>query len=127
MDTTVFLAQLWGPAILAVGVGIFVSRRYYIKIYKDLEKDVLAVLVFGMMGMVAGAAHIMFHNTWGTLPQIVVSLLGWGLFIKGAVFVVMPSLVDRVGDFWAKKDLIPVVGSISLIVGVYLTWLGYLV
>ena len=46
METTLFLAKLWGPAILAVGIGVFVSRNYYIKIYLDLEKDALAVLLF---------------------------------------------------------------------------------
>ncbi len=47
MNTTTFLAQVWGPAILAVGIGIFVSRSFYAKIYGDLEKEPLACLIFG--------------------------------------------------------------------------------
>ena len=43
METTLFLAKLWGPAILAVGIGVFFSRSYYIKIYRDLEKSVSVV------------------------------------------------------------------------------------
>jgi hypothetical protein len=127
METTLFLASVWGPTILAVGIGIFVSRKYYQKIYRDLEKDALAVLVFGMMGMAAGLVHVAYHNVWGTPAEIVVSLLGWGLLIKGALFVVVPSFVDRAGDFWADEKLIPIAGVLSLLAGGYLTWIAYFV
>ena len=107
MEATIFLAKLWGPAILAVGLGIFVSRNYYIKIYRDLEKDALAVLVFGMMAMTAGIAHILFHNVWDTFLEGVISFFGWALLVKGALFVIVPDFVDRAGNFWVNKNLIP--------------------
>ena len=62
MDITTFLAQLWGPTILAISLGVFVNRSYYIKIYRDLERSPLTVLVFGMIALTAGIAHIHFHN-----------------------------------------------------------------
>ena len=127
METTLFLAQIWGPTILAVGIGIFVSRGYYIKIYRDLEKEKFAALVFGMMAVAAGAAHIGAHNTWGTLPEIVISLLGWGLFIKGAMLTIAPKLADKAGDWTVKSKLVPSAGGFAILIGVYLCWLGYLV
>lgn len=125
MDITVFLASLWGPVLLAVAVGVMLNRAYYVKIYRDLDKDVLAVLVFGMVGMTAGIAHIQFHNAWETLPQVVVSFLGWGLVAKSVLFLAAPSFVDKTGDVWAKYKLIPVAGILTLIVGGYLTWFAY--
>lgn len=127
METTIFLAQIWGPVIFAVGLGIFVSRNYYIKIYRDLEKEKFAALVFGMIALAAGAAHIGAHNTWGTLPEIVISLLGWGLFIKGAMLTIAPKLADKAGDWTVKSKLVPSAGGFALLVGVYLSWLGYVV
>lgn len=127
METTIFLAQIWGPVVLAVGIGIFVSRDYYIKIYRDLEKEKFAALVFGMMALAAGAAHIGAHNTWGTLPEIVISLLGWGLFIKGAMLTIAPKLADKAGDWTVKSKMVPSAGGFALLVGVYLSWLGYVV
>jgi len=64
MDITTFLAQIWGPIILAVGLGVFISRNYYMRIYRDLEKETLAVLVFGMVAMAAGIAQVSVHNIW---------------------------------------------------------------
>lgn len=125
MELTTFLAQLWGPVIFAVALGVFTSRSHYVRIYRDLEKDALAVLLFGMVAMTAGIAHVSVHNVWDTLPQIVISLLGWGLLLKGAAFIVFPKLVDQKGDWMANSKLIPVAGVAMLIIGGYLSWLGY--
>jgi hypothetical protein len=125
MESTFFLAKLWGPAILAVGVGVFVSRNYYIKIYRDLEKDALAVLLFGMVAMTAGVAHVLAHNIWGSFIECLVSFLGWALLTKGVLFVVAPRFVDKAGDYWANKKLIPIAGFLTLIAGVYLVWFSY--
>ena len=125
MELTTILAQLWGPAILLVGMGVFMSGSYYLALYRDLEKNSLSVLTFGMLAVVGGIAQILFHNVWGTLPQIIVSLLGWGLLLKGALFIVAPRFVDQVGDGWADRKLIPVAGILMLLVGGYLSWIGY--
>ena len=125
MDITIFLAQIWGPAILAVGLGVFVSRSYYLKIYRELERETFAVLVFGMVGIAAGIAQISAHNIWGTFPQVVVSLLGWALLIKALAFAIIPKLVDRGGDWIVNSKLISFVGVLMLILGAYLSWFAY--
>lgn len=125
MIATVLLAQIWGPIILAVGVGVFVSRKYYIKLYRDIEKETLAVLLFGMVAMAAGIAQVRFHNAWNSFPEIVISLLGWALLLKGAMFAIAPKIVDRAGDWQADSKLIPLGGTLMLVIGIYLSWFGY--
>lgn len=125
MENTIFLSQLWGPTILAVGVGVFVSRQYYVGIYRDLEKSPLAVLLFGMIGMMLGIVHVMAHTSWISLADSIVTILGWGLLVKAALFLVAPGFVDKAGDAWADMKLIPVAGTLMLVVGAYLTWIGY--
>ncbi|MBU1293060.1 hypothetical protein KJ819_03290 [Patescibacteria group bacterium] len=127
MDITLLLASLWGPALLLIGIGMFISRAYYTRIYRDLEKDTLAVFLIGMVMLVAGIAQVLFHSIWNTLPQIVISLLGWATLVKGAVFIVAPSFVDKAGDRWANMNLIPVAGALMLLIGGYVTWVAYFV
>jgi hypothetical protein len=125
MDTTLFLAQLWGPAILAVGVGILLSRSYYVKLYRDLEREKLAVLTFGLVALTMGIIHINVHNVWSTFPQMFISLLGWGLLVKGIAFVAFPKVVDQSGDWAVHAKLLPTLGIVLMIAGVYLSWIGY--
>lgn len=125
MDNTIFLSQMWGPAILAMGLGVFVSRKYYLRMYRELEKQTLALLLFGLVAISAGVAQISYHNYWETLPEIVISLLGWALLLKGFIVSIVPGVVDKVGDWKADSNLIPIAGAFMLIVGVYLSWVGY--
>src|SRR3989344_4965302 len=125
MDTTIYLAQIWGPVMLAVGIGMFVSRNYYIKLYRDIDKAPFAALIFGMAAMATGIAQVAAHNVWDTGPQIIISLLGWGLLLKGALFTAWPDLVDLMGDWAVYSKLIPIAGAAVLVLGAYVTWIGY--
>lgn len=121
-----YLASLWGPVLFAVGIGIFASRNYYTKLYRDLEKAPIAVLTIGLALMAAGLAQIQAHTVWDSLPQIVVTLLGWGALLKGVVFIIAPGFADRTGESWAKLNLIPIAGVGTLVLGGYLSYLAYL-
>jgi hypothetical protein len=125
MDTTLFFAGLWGPVIFAMGLGIFVSRNYYLKIYRDLEQETLAVLLYGIAGVVIGILQVSSHNVWETLPQILVSILGWGVLIKGAIFIIAPRIADKSGDTFVKANLLPVAGVVMLVLGAYLSWFAF--
>lgn len=125
MESTIFLAQIRGPLLVAVGLGFFVSRSYYVAIYRDIQKAPFAVLFFGMFGMAAGIAQVLSHNIWETLPEILVMLLGWGLLLKGIVCVVAPRLADKAGDFTLGLKIVPGVGATALLLGAYLSWFAY--
>ena len=125
MDITTLLAQIWGPILVAVGLGFFFSKKYYITIYRDLEKEPFAVLFFGMLAMAAGIAHILAHNVWGNVSEILVTLLGWGFLIKRIIFVTFPGLADRSGDWVLSAKIVPMAGIGALVLGGYLSWFAY--
>lgn len=125
MDITTFLSQLWGPVLVAIGVGIFTSPRQYTKLYRDLEKESLATLIFAGGAIAIGILQIQAHNLWNSLPQVVISIIGWGTLVKGVIFAVWPRLVDRAGDWEADSKLIPFAGIAMLVIGIYLSWVGF--
>lgn len=125
MDTTIFLMQLWGPILLALGCGFFTSRKYYERLYRDLDKQSFAVFIFAIIAIAAGIAQVHAHNTWNTLPEIIISILGWGTLIKGFIFAIAPKFVDRTAEKEAKMNLIPLAGICMILVGAYLTIVGF--
>jgi hypothetical protein len=125
MEITTFLMQLWGPVLLAIGIGFFTSRKYYVKIYRDLEKQSFAIFMFAIIAIAAGIAQIQAHNVWGNFSEVVVSILGWGLLIKGIIFAVAPRFVDRTATEEAKSGLVPVAGFLMIMLGAYLTLAGF--
>lgn len=125
MDITSLFAAVWGPVLVAVGLGFFFSTQYYTRVYRDLEKESFAVLFFGMFAMATGIMHVLAHSMWDTLPQIIVSLLGWGVLIKGIICVTFPKFADQGGDWALSAKVVPAAGALILVLGVYLSWVGY--
>jgi hypothetical protein len=125
MDITTFLAQIWGPIVLAVGLGMFVSRAHYARIYRNLENEALAILVFAMAGIAAGVLQVTSHSLWGTPAQILISFLGWALLVKSVMLAIMPSAADRLGDWAANARLITLIGGVMILAGGYLSWVGF--
>lgn len=124
--TTLFLATIWGPLLLAFGLGIFYSRSHYENVYRHIEREPLAALAFGFLAMTFGVLHVMIHSFWVTPLEIIISILGWGLLLKGAMFIVAPRLVDKRGDWFAHEHFIPAAGGLTLLLGVYLSWVAFL-
>lgn len=127
MNTTIFFAQIWGPILLAIGLGILVSRKYYTRLYRDLEKNSLAVLGLGIAFMAVGIIQTAIHTYWSTLPEIIITILGWATLLKGILFLVAPGLVDKAGDWEVKSKLVLIGGVLMLLFGGYLTWQVYFV
>jgi hypothetical protein len=125
MDLTTYLAQIWGPVILAVGIGFFASRAQYLKIYRSLGDNALAALTFGMFAMTFGIIQVSVQNDWTTLSSGIVSFLGWALLAKGAAFVIFPAFADRAAQKFGKAKLVPFAGGLALAAGAYLSYVGY--
>lgn len=123
--TTLFLAQLIGPVMLAVGVGIFFSRDYYMKVYRHLESETLAVLMSGIAALVIGIVMVMTHNIWSGFVPTVVTLVGWLSILKGLMLIVMPKAVNRIGDR-LPASWFPVIGAVYALLGAFLSYTAYL-
>ncbi len=125
MDITVFLAQVWGLVLLFIGIGFFASRDHYVRMYRDLSQETLATLAFAGAAIAAGISSVLAHNVWGSLPEIIVSLLGWALLLKGAFLAIAPRAAERIGTRVMSTSLMGVAGAVLVIIGIYLTWFGY--
>lgn len=125
-STTLFLAQLIGPVMLAVGLGIFVSRNYYIKVYRHLENETLSVLMSGITAMVVGIVMVRYHNNWDTFLAGLVTLVGWFSILKGFFLIVTPKTVDRIGDYIATKQWFSFIAIVYMALGAYVSYAAYL-
>jgi hypothetical protein len=124
-DTTLFVAQIAGPAFIAIGIGFFVSRDHYRHVYQDLKKETLAVFMTAITVLAAGIVVVRMGNTWDTLPDVVVSLIGWAMIIKGLVLAIAPDFAERSALRVSRGNMYNLIGVVLLVVGIYLTAVAY--
>jgi hypothetical protein len=58
-------------------------------------KGEAGAFVDGLLNLPLGAIIVAFHNTWSGTP-LVLTLVGWGLLIKGSIRFCAPKLALRV-------------------------------
>lgn len=124
--TTLFLASLIGPLIVAIGFGIYLSRAYYIKVYQRLEDETLAVFLAATISITVGIAMVLHHNLWGTTPEIIISAIGWLAIMKGVLLAVTPKYVEVLSVKISKSSFFSAVGPLLIVLGLYLSWIAYL-
>ena len=121
---TVYLARLIGLTVLLCAVGLLVRGNALIM---ATVANGPVLLVYAVFSLAAGLAIILGHNVWsgGTL-QVIVTLVGWVIFARGLVLLLLPAetlavLVERM-EYGLHYSLFIVP---ALILGLYLTYAGF--
>jgi vacuolar-type H+-ATPase subunit I/STV1 len=87
------------------------------------------MLVLGAIMLVAGLAMVLTHNIWsGGALAVIVTLVGWVTLIKSLFFLFLPPELEA-GFFLRQlhyQELFYLYGAFSLVLGVYLTYGGFL-
>jgi hypothetical protein len=59
------------------------------------EKGEVGSLLNGLLHFPTGVLIVSFHNVWHGIP-LIVTLMGWGLVVKGALYLIWPQYGIRV-------------------------------
>ncbi len=126
-ETTLFLAQIMGPTLGLLGLGMLLNPRHYGKIFKTVGSEDFDMFLMPMLMISLGVVLVMKHFLWSNLAEVLVSLIGLGMLIKGAVLALFPKLYKSyVKTVFAKDSMISFAGVVWLALGASLTWAGFL-
>lgn len=129
MDTTtLYLAQLIGPAATLMGISMLMHKKQFGELMKNLDKSQLSLLLDAVVETVAGTALLLSHHLWGSTAEVMVTLLGYGMLLDGLCIFIGGKAFLKDCVKLITKDMyqyITLVGISSLLYGGYLSYLGY--
>lgn len=124
MQLSIFIAQLYAVAFLAIGLGFFISPKYYTKAYANMMKDPSLFLVWGIFALLAGFLIVTRHNVWQGWPTVV-TVFGWIALLKGFSLLVLPQHFPLWFKDWFKSAwLMRVWGAFAIVLGLILGYLS---
>ncbi len=88
----IFLAKLLGLYLIAISIGMLVSKRRTLATLDEMARSGGPWMLFsGMVATAAGLAIVLAHNvrTGGALA-VVVTLFGWAALLKGVALLLVP-------------------------------------
>lgn len=126
MANSIFLAKLVGPFIAILCIYFFQKDKSYLKLIDEVTKSQTIMLMFSIFNLAVGLLIINTHNIWVWSWPVLITLIGWSALLKGAVFLLAPNLtVELTKSVAISKTAYKVCIGLLLIIGLYLTFVGY--
>ncbi len=62
METSILLAQIIGPIMLIVGIGILINLEHYCQLVANFGASPFQIYLSGTMDLLIGILVVCFHN-----------------------------------------------------------------
>jgi len=126
-ETTLYLSQLMGPILVLFGISFLIKEKWYLEVFKGLHKNGLFLYLDSVVETTAGLAIVLSHNLWGTTPEVMISLIGWAMLFEGTmIMMTSKAFLRSMMTMIATSNWLKVSAFLSLVIGGYLSWAGYL-
>ncbi len=121
---TEIVSQIVSIVIFTLGVSYLILPSQWTQIaQKGISSNVPYPyrLLTAILLLVIGLAIVINHNLWTPFWRIIITLFGWLLVVKGAVYLVFPQIMKKFSG-WSEQNLRTIIRG----AGIILTVLGIL-
>jgi len=126
MQTSVFLAKLIGPLLLAGAVGMLTNAAVHRALAEEFVASRALLYLSGLLTMTAGVAIVLTHNVWTPDWRVAITILGWLAAIGGAVRIVRPQQTQAMARWVLARPAGLTVGAVIwLALGLLFCFFGY--
>jgi hypothetical protein len=127
MHSSIFIARLAGPVLALVGLAILLRPQAFRAVLQSFMASPATLYLTGFLALVGSVALVLVHNLWVLDWRIIITVLGWVGVVKGAVIIVQPQSILSLGRvFAARRDAVLVTAAANFIIGLILSYFGYL-
>lgn len=126
METSIFLAKIFGLAYTVVGIGMIANKKYYHEMYDKMRTNSPVIYLGGILALVVGFLLVMHHNIWIESWIVIITIIGWLALIKGVLLLVIPeAFMDLTKSWFKNKNFFLLIGICALILGLILGYFGF--
>ncbi len=127
MEISIFLAKFIGIYLIIEGLLALLMHKEIIPIISEI-KNKAGFLLLGNIITIIGLLIVISHNIWVSYHQFFISLIGWIILIKGLLIIFLPpNTTKEMIAFFNKPIFYNINGIISISIGLWLTYFGFIV
>lgn len=126
MDTALLVAKLVGPIYLLVFLTVLTQPKFLPDMCKDFGKSPSAMYMGSLMALIIGLLIVNYHNVWVKDWTVLVTIIGWLALLKGVVIMLAPKHMEKIMEKSCSPDMRWVVLALTLVLGGFFTYMGYM-
>jgi hypothetical protein len=126
MEVSIFLAKVFSLYFLVMSIGMVSNPMGTRVALQGLLDCPGALYLSAVLTLVLGVLLIVSHNVWVWGWPLIITLLAWWVFIKGAVRVVYPAIdrhmkdmINCTGAYYSSAIFVLVIGAILFYIGFF--------
>ncbi|HRO03401.1 MAG TPA: hypothetical protein PLS69_07345 [Terricaulis sp.] len=126
-DVTFVLARVLGPLLIAAGVMLITQTTRIVGAMMGIMADDAELVLAGFLSLTIGLGLIVLHQRWNSFSAILISILGWAFLARGVMALFAPQFLHA-GAQWilSNPNVLPIVGCVAALLGVWLSYAGYI-
>ena len=124
---SIFLAKSFCLYFIITTVALFINKDYFMKMSDKLMKNNELIMMWGAITLILGIVLIQLHNIWLPKWTLIITLLAWITFLKGACLLLFPKQASSVMKKIYNKNTILVSAGITFLIGLFLGYMGFFV
>ena len=125
MELSLFLAKLFGIYLLIVSVLWAVRGDVISEVIEEVFASRPLLFLSGVLALAVGIAMVISHSVWELNWRGLITLIGYLSIVKGVARIGFPTVPQAAARFLLKGTPIWIWISIGLVLGGYLTWVGF--
>lgn len=127
MANTILIARLLGPVVVMASIALLAYPGDIRQMAREFLDSRALIFLTGVLAMAAGLAIVNTHNVWVAGWPVLITLFGWAMVIGGAIRIALPAAVKSIGNAMLDNPVLTrIAGVVWLVVGLYVTYEGYL-
>lgn len=124
MELSIFLAKVIGLYFLIACLAVLINHKPFNQLVNEYVKDRPILLFHSLVALLIGLILVVSHNVWVYGWPVVITAIGWLTLLKGIAHLLAPQKTIEWG-LSIYKSLEPVLFVIGLVIGIYLTYVGF--
>jgi hypothetical protein len=127
METSLFLAKLIGPLLLAISAAMLINQDNMREMAADFLEHRGLIFLAGFLTLLGGLAIVLTHNVWELGWPVLITIFGWLSVISGVFRIVFPDSVKSMGmAMLEKRGVFTAGGVVQGLIGASLCYVGYM-
>lgn len=123
MQNAMWLASIFGPLLVVIGIWILFYRENMMKVCTSVKNSPGVMYLMGIINLLIGLTTLSEYNMWNWGLPLLVTLFGWVMLIRGLMVFFMPKLL--VEQTMSTKQALKFKGVILFIWGFGMCWLAF--
>jgi len=120
----ILIERIVAPCFLLMGLSHLIQPRMWVRFFELVRQSGAAGAIIGLYTLPFGLLLIVGHNVWVFDWPVFLTVAGWGMTIKSAIYLLVPGAADRAlasnaaRSEWSYR----LVGALAVACGGIITW-----